>query len=215
MAQSSWGRSSVEPGFANHISKKGQMLSDIYKLSYHTFEEGEGKSDKPVIWAKAEDLLAAISDAREIVGPSFVKVMADGGQGFLKICLTVLPDNYNPDLDRATTEKDLDLLTDDMANIYSPKKRSTYKESGGIGKYKLTSVKRLIILALVPDCKETHHNMKILFDLTCLNDISFLFVADYKLLQICLGYQTATSTYPCPFCLVHIATSVDATGDEL
>ena len=60
--------------------------------------------------------------------------------------------------------------------------------------------------------------MKILFDLTCLNDISFLFVADYKLLLLCLGCQTATSTYPCPFCLVHlrdITSSVDATGDEL
>ena len=78
------GRSSVEPGFANHISKKGQTLSNNYKLSYHTFEEGEGKSDKPVIWAKAEDLLAAIADAREIVGPSLVKAMADGGQGFKK-----------------------------------------------------------------------------------------------------------------------------------
>lgn len=213
------GRSCVEPGFANHITEKGRVLSDQYNLSSHTFEGGDGKEvTLPVVWAKAEALLDAVAEARSIEGPAFVKVMADGGQGFLKICLTVLPENYNPDLDRASTEEEMEELSDGILNLSPLKKRSTYKEGGGIGNYKLTSVKRVIILAIVPDCKETYKNMKILFELTGLNGIRFLFVADFKLLLIVLGCQTATATCPCPYCLVQlreITSSVDAKGEDM
>ena len=44
--------------------------------------------------------------------------------------------------------------------------------------------------------------MKLLFELTKLNNISFVFLADFKLLLICLGKQTATSSYPCPYCTI-------------
>lgn len=37
-------------------------------------------------------------------------------------------------------------------------------------------------------------------ELTNLNSISFKFVADFKLLLIVNGQQTATSSCPCPFC---------------
>ena len=117
--------------------------------------------------------------------------MADGG-----ICITDLPENYDPDLDCApNSETDIEKLTDIMAELSSPvKKRSLYKDGGVIGQYKLTSVKRVILLAIVPECRETYGNIKTLFDLTSLNKISFLFVADFKLLLICLGCQTTTAS---------------------
>ena len=64
----------------------------------------------------------------------------------------------------------------------------------------LTGSKRLIMLAIVPEVKETHSNMKIIFDLVELNNIPFIFLTDFKLLLITLGKQTATSSYPCPYC---------------
>ena len=82
--------------------------------------------------------------------------MADDGQGFLKICMNVLLENYNPVLNRASKEDDE--ITADLDG-----KRSTYKEGGGRSAFKLTSVKRLLIIAFVPDCKETYANMSILF----------------------------------------------------
>jgi hypothetical protein len=172
----------------------------------------------PVIYADAEDLVATVPDARGYLGVVFVKVMADGGQGFLKICVTVLPENYNPDLDRASTEEDDELIAEFDADLHQSGKRSTYKEGGGIGTFKLTSVKRLLIIAVVPDCKETHANMSILFDITKLNRISFLFVADGKLLLICNGCQTSSASYPCPYCHVplrEITSTVDVTGEDL
>ena len=157
------------------------------------FEDSDGKaSELPVVWADAEKILSAVSEERNFIGKVFVKAMADGGQGFLKICLTILPEDFDND------------ATDSDDSKGEPSKRSTYEEGDGIGTYKLTSVKRVIMLAIVPDCKETHKNMKTLFDLTQLNRISFLFVADFKLLLICLGCQTATSTKPCPYCLISL-----------
>ena len=191
----------------------------MYNLSYYKFEAGDGKEvTRPVIWANAEELVVSVAEERDIKGPMFVKVMADGGQGFLKICLTILPDKYNPDLDRAPTQEELmDEISEINSNLSPLKKRATYKE-GGIGKYKLTSVKRFILLTIIPDCKETYKNMKVLFELTQLNDISFLFVSNFKLLLICLGCQTATATFPCPYCHVQlreITSSVDETGQAL
>ena len=39
---------------------------------------------RPIIYADAEELVAAVTDARGYIGAVAVKVMADGGQGFLK-----------------------------------------------------------------------------------------------------------------------------------
>jgi hypothetical protein len=41
-----------------------------------------------------------------------------------------------------------------------------------------------------------------LFSLININRIPFKFVADFKLDLVVLGMQTATATYPCPFCFV-------------
>ena len=40
-------------------------------------------------------------------------------------------------------------------------KRSTYSDGGSVRKGKLTGVKRLILLAVVPDIKETHRNFSL------------------------------------------------------
>ena len=82
-----------------------------------------------------------------------VKAMADGGQGFLKICLSV--DDIQCPLDESH-------------------RRWRHWQLQA-------SVKRVILLCIVPDVKETHENMQLLFSLTSLNDI---------LLHICLRLQT-------------------------
>lgn len=72
-------------------------------------------------------------------------------------------------------------------------------------KRKLSSVYRLILLCIVPQIKETYKNVKLLFELTKINNIPFKFVADFKLLLIVNGQQTATSTFPCPYCDILLA----------
>ena len=155
-----------------------------------------------------------MADARDICGELFIKVMAaDGGQGFLKIYATVMPPYTSPE-----DSSDVADLEARFNNLESPPmKRSLYKGDGGIGNYKLSSVKRVILICLVPECKETHRNMKILFELTELNKITSNYVSDFKLLLTTLGCQTANASYPCPYCLVplkDITTSVDVEADQ-
>ena len=117
--------------------------------------------------------------------------MADGDQGFLKVTMTILPENYG------VIEED-----DDDFDI-PEKKRKTYSEGDSNShESKLTSVKRLILLVLIPQIKESYNNVKFLFDLIQINNIPFRFTADFKLLLIINGQQTATATYPCPYCFV-------------
>ena len=34
------------------------------------------------------------------------------------------------------------------------------------------------------------------------NNISFRFAGDFKILNICLGLQNSVATYPCPYCVI-------------
>ena len=102
----------------------------------------ENKEVRPVVWGNAKALISAVADARDIGGELFIKVMADGGQGFLKVCATGMPSYTNPE-----DSSDVADLEANFNNLESPiKKRSLYKDGGGIGKYKLSSVKRVILI---------------------------------------------------------------------
>ena len=81
-------------------------------------------------------------------------------------------------------------------------KISTYSDGGSVRKGKLTGVKRLILLGVVPDIKDTHRNFSLIFDLIHLNTIQFKIVSDFKLQLITLGLQTVTATYPCAYCFI-------------
>lgn len=113
-----------------------------------------------------------------------IKIMADGGQGFFKVCMTIIPEDYLSES-----------IADSNEDHSSAKKRKVDK---------VTSVHKLIMLAIVPAIKESYENVKILFDLMKINDIPFKFVSDLKLLLIVNGQQTATSSFPCPYCFVEL-----------
>jgi len=107
------GRHSVEQGYANEVSKVGQKHADLYKLKTHTFQSKDGiEVHQHLIYDEAEELVATVTNTRGFLGVIYVKVKADGGQGFLKICVTVLPEFYNPDLDSAYTEEDDKLIVE-------------------------------------------------------------------------------------------------------
>ena len=112
--------------------------------------------------------------------------MIDGGGGYLKVCATILPENY-------------------CWESNSCKRRASYEEGGSMKKRDLSGVRRLLPLALVPDIKESHNNFEILFDLINLNNIDHKIISDYKAMLIALGLQTAVATYPCPYCLTPLS----------
>lgn len=193
--RSTVGRKSIPKNYQSHMSEKSKSLEDCYKTGEYEFDikKGEPKQSRPVVWADSETLLEAVIRERNYIGNYLIKVMADGGQGSFKVSMTILPEDYERDCDN----------NEDNDSEPVVKKRKLYSEGGTVGqKAKLTSVNRLIMLCVVSGILETYDNIKVLFELIEINKIPFKFVADFKLLLIVNGQQTATSTYPCPYCFV-------------
>lgn len=201
------GRKSIPKKLLKETSDKGKLLQSLYKTGEFDFDiekekkesnakernETTGKAKRPVVYADATELLEAVISERHLIGNYFVKVMADSGQGFLKMSMSIIPEDH------------LKANSDEVTDEPAASKKTRYAEGGSTGKKApVTSVKRLILLCVVPKVKESYDNMKLLFDLTQINKISFKFVSDFKLLLIVNGQQTATASYPCPFCFISL-----------
>lgn len=198
------GRASIPPGYKNHLAEETSKLDDVYHIKEGiVFDIDGGKqAERPVIYANCEEILDRVINERGYIGSPNVIVLADGGGGFLKFCMTVLPEDHAWDND------DEEEMISAMENMESPVKskfgHSSYAEGGTMKKGKLTGVKRVIPLAFVPDIKESHDNLKVIVDLIGLNNIPFHIVCDYKFALLCAGCQTATASYPCPYCFVSL-----------
>lgn len=190
------GKKSVPKGIIAHLSQQSKLLEDIYKIGSDNFDCNDKgvKESRPIVYASAQELLDSVIDHRKLEGNITIKVMMDGGQDFFKISMTVLPENF---------VSEVDIEAENLSDHAEKGGRSRYSDGGSVGKKaKLTSVKRLIMICIVPKIKETHDNLDLLFRLTKINDIPFKFVADFKILLTINGQQTATSMYPCPYCFV-------------
>jgi hypothetical protein len=70
------GRKAVEPEYANEVTKVGQILAELYKFEFHSFEDRDGDKELiPVVYANTEKLVASIIKTRSYLGAMFVKVM--------------------------------------------------------------------------------------------------------------------------------------------
>lgn len=189
------GRKSIPKNYIQHLSDRSRLLEEIYKIGFSDFEVKKGNTSvrarRPVIYADAEEIVEKILEKRQFVGNYLIKVMADGGQGFFKICFSIIPQTESSNLENEDHE--------------GPSKRRKLQVIRACeNSSPCTSVKKVILLCIAPDIKENYDNIKILFDLTKVNNISFKFVSDFKVMLIVNGQQTATSMYPCPYCFVSL-----------
>ena len=185
------GRQILPPYIRTAVSMCGKTLESLYCVEeFEMVVDKYGRKEKrPVFYGNATAVMNAVCDARNITGPCFVKVMADSGQGSFKISV-IIKEHDNAEEDDDTPEST----------------RSTYAEGGSFGQGLLhTGVKKTIMLVNVPDIKESWSNCKLLWDLAKINDIPYIFVGDFKITLTLLGLQTATSTYPCPYCFITLA----------
>ena len=194
------GRKSIPANYNNSLSEKSNFLSDDFSIKEEEFDgPGDtGKVQRPVIYADSERLIDKIITERQYTGTPRIIIMVDGGGEFFKVCATILPENYDWKTGRETVN---DSEYDEQEGEQM-RGRSTYAEGGSTKKGKPSGVKRVILLAVVPDIKETYSNVSLIFELINLNRLHFKIVADFKLQLIVLGLQTATATHPCGYCLI-------------
>ena len=90
------GRKSVPSYYKAQSACNAKCLEDLYLEETHFFdvEKQKEKEARVVIWCDAQSILDKVMEERSITQGVTVKALADGGQGFLKICLTILPDDY-------------------------------------------------------------------------------------------------------------------------
>lgn len=94
------GKKSIHPYYRHHASKIAKTLKDVYQCGHHDFdvEKQPEKQNRLVVYADAETILNSVMEARNQYGDVVVKLMADGGQGFFKISMTILPTEYHDEL---------------------------------------------------------------------------------------------------------------------
>lgn len=91
--RSNVGRNSIPKTYDQHLVEESNKLQRFYNTKILEFEIGKTKAKRPVIFADAEDLLKFIVDERKIIGDYEVKIVADGGQGFFKVAMSIIPKN--------------------------------------------------------------------------------------------------------------------------
>ena len=79
------------------------------------------------------------------------------------------------------------------------RKRTKYEEGYAAQDFKLSSVKKLFILA-VTKTVENHHNLGVILQQLGLEAIEFGYSTDLKMVAIICGKQNASSKHPCPWC---------------
>ena len=171
------------------LTSSNRELEEFFSISYHQFarkdDGGNGGSElTPIVTADVRLLLEHLIDRREL-DPDRVQVQIglDGGQGILKVCMLVY-----------------EAVSDENGD--SARKRLKHSDGVGGRQAKLTSVKRLLVIAAAPGVEETWENLKCLLEKLDISTLhpSCLLSVDIKVQLILCGKQSAASTHPCPYC---------------
>lgn len=171
------GKSKVESECEKYFQQRDCQLSDFFTLDNVQFDvKGASHSDiVPIVFCNdIPALIKHVCETREIeFEATNVKFGIDGGGGFLKVCLTI------------------------MLKEVETRSRKTIDRT-----HRFSSVKKLLIIAIVPDIPETYGNMMTIFNLLDINqlDFDFTYAVDLKLANILGGIQAHGSSYPCVWC---------------
>ena len=141
------------------------------------------EKDIPIVYCNDIEGLVAIAlhHRSQETNDVYIKLGIDGGQGFLKVTLSI---SLKPELE----------------NNKIPTKLS--KCDGYACKYfKDSSINKTIILAILPSLNEKYYNLRLILDKLNISSLDYTVSEDLKVLLQTVGKQTATSKHPCPYCM--------------
>ena len=170
-------RKLVQPGMKHALKEHIHKLDGVFTI------KKLGESEVPVIFCNdIEECLNIVQKERGIdIENSDLKVGLDAGGGFLKVCLNVLTDEEVP-----------------------ARKRLHFEDGISPKKFRSTSVRKLIILAIVPGIKENYENVANVLTVLNFHDIpsnpTVRYAADLKMINLLLGLMSAASRFPCSWC---------------
>ena len=176
-------RKIIEKNMQEKVMEKNHSVDDLFdqrKLIFHLDikEKKTTRTEKVeehvVVCNNVAALIDRVLENRQIDRDSAInKFGFDGGRGFVKICLS----------------------TFDLAKFS--------EKGGGLGnKHRDSGVKKVLIIALVPNTSENYFNMKCLWlnlNLHLFNR-PYTIATDLKLCNVLLGLQSHSSMHPCCWC---------------
>lgn len=172
------GRSSVAPETDVYLKNRDKELEPFFSVCQLDFEETESSKtivNHPVVYCNdLKGLIDYISTARGIENAN-LKLGIDGGGGFVKFSLSL----YESD-------------------VVESSHGSTWNKG-----FLNTGVKRIIIIAIIPEMKETYKNVSQIFNLLNLLslDKKYTLALDMKMANIVAGIQSHACSYPCIYCI--------------
>ena len=202
------GRKSVEANLCDGLKDRNHKLEDMFYMKEMTMKEkprkkkkkgdggdsenfSEDESDdlvdgmrdvqRPGIFVKDVDEFTAFLVNERNLDPSahIVQFGFDDGQGMLKVMEIVKSRESEPEQE---------------------KKRSKYADGVCPKSSKLSSVKKLFVIGLVPEVQELYPNIRSMMEELKLGGIEYGLCADIKIYLCLIGKQVASCTHPCPYC---------------
>ena len=165
---------------SDELSEEESDYCEDELISDDKVEDGYKLVKKIGCFSDTEEVLSCVMMKRGLTADNCDIVCGiDGGQGSLKVCLQTLP----------------------KAAINSQTMgRSKYSDGVAAKESLLSSVNRLILLGLVPNCPENHHNISVIMRELGLISLEFVKSVDIKLVMILVGKSAGKPKYGCPFC---------------
>ena len=198
-----FGRGSVEPGFASNLTERNKSLSEFFEIKTFELKKKVSKKDKEECDSDSDDgqdvdeegyvsytvpgVAASNFDAfvREVVDArklqyDEVQVLCglDNGQQFNKIAFLVKRKEEN-----------------EMESGKSKRSEELFK-----AKFKDSGVKKLLLAAIVPACPENHSNQRAMLDALGMDGLEWSSTVDLKMALCLIGKSGGGLTYGCPYC---------------
>ena len=190
------GRGVLEPNLRLKQSAESKSLKEFFQLITLKLDHSDKKvrdigelvDRKVFITSDMKSLVENLCEYRGYeMKDTYLKLMADAGKKTMKICFT---------LQKLVLE----------GTTPPGSSRSTYQDGGSKDKFKDSGVNRLQIIVNTEQIEESYFNLKKLYDLIKPYNFRahhrlFTKAFDMKLNLVWHGLGTASSTYPCLYCL--------------
>ena len=198
------GRKIVEPNLKQGLTDRNHKLEDMfYKKEMVMKAKPKKKKDDDIEDESTEEAALDDSGLKTVLRPGvfvrdldeftqflvderaldphdhIVQFGFDDGQGMLKIMEIV---------------KSKEVVTE------QENKRSKYSDGVCPKTSKLSSVKKMFIVGLIPDVQEIYPNVKAMLEELDLEGIEYGLSADLKIYLCIIGKQVASCTHSCPYC---------------
>lgn len=197
-------RCSIESNLKSNLKKISHSLDtyfDVEKLEFVQMKgQGENKLvqlEKTTVYCNdLNGLVTHVLEKRNYANSAadddiIFKLCIDGGAGFLKLCLSIISFRRH----------------EENVQLVKSYQRSRYSEGVAARKLKDTSVKKMFILAIVPDLQENYNNVqKLLSQVNLIGNNTqstmpkTVVATDLKLANILIGLMAHGSCHPCSWC---------------